>query len=219
MPVRRLVGTVDAVAVELPGAQPVHVAVPDLVGTLRQGGAARSRAGPWRRKGRARRRVACAEKRAKLTPLPSHVAPSGAGTAFLQARHQRSDPAHHGRRDQLSSVGPEAEAPRGALRQRWGWLFLVSTSRKSWTNRRRCCFRARPSSTASALCVPRAACSSPRAMAVARPAWSYGLTISAASSSCAAPAKRERTRTPGILRAPARQHIPWRRGSCRRAAA
>ena len=78
-PARGLVGAVDAVAVEQAGAGLGQIAVPDLVGVLRQRDALRSRAGPRGRTGTARPWSACAENSAKLTPLPSQVAPSGCG--------------------------------------------------------------------------------------------------------------------------------------------
>ncbi len=61
--------------------------MPHLVGAL---GERRSSRSPRRRRrcrrGRARRAVACSEKSAKLTPLPSQVAPSGYGVARPDAQ-------------------------------------------------------------------------------------------------------------------------------------
>ena len=52
--VGRVVGAVDAVAVELAGTHVGQIAVPDLVGVFGQRDARRSRAAPWGRRGRPR---------------------------------------------------------------------------------------------------------------------------------------------------------------------
>ena len=74
----RLVRTVDAIAVDQTGTRGRQIAVPDLIGIFRQLDALEL--GLAIRVEQAQLDlVACAENSAKLTPSPSHVAPSGNG--------------------------------------------------------------------------------------------------------------------------------------------
>ena len=74
-----LVGAVDAIAVEQAGIAPPADSRARPRRCIPAARCARSRAGPRGRTGTARPWSACAENRAKLTPLPSQVAPSGCG--------------------------------------------------------------------------------------------------------------------------------------------
>ena len=78
MALGRLVRAVDAVAVELAGQHVGQVGVPDLVGLLGQRDPLRLLRSRRRESNRqSSTLVAFSEKRAKLTPAPSQVAPSG----------------------------------------------------------------------------------------------------------------------------------------------
>ena len=77
VPVRRLVGAVHAIAIDRARPRVRQVAVPDLVGVFGQLDRARARVLPSLSNRHSSTLVAWAENRAKLTPRPSQVAPSG----------------------------------------------------------------------------------------------------------------------------------------------
>ena len=84
-----LIRPVDAIAVELPGADVGKMAVPDVAGPLRQRDALALAA--IRASNRQSSTFsACAENSAKLVPLPSKVAPSGCGVPAESTHAQRS---------------------------------------------------------------------------------------------------------------------------------
>ena len=102
----RLVGPVDAKAVEGARADVGDVAVKNLVGELRQFEALDFAFAVRASKMQTSTCVACAEKTAKLAPLPSPVAPSGKGLPSLM------------RMNAPVGFAPQSEAPPRGLRQR-----------------------------------------------------------------------------------------------------
>ena len=88
MALLRLVRPVHAVAVDRAGPRVRQIAVPDLVGVLGQLDAFELASRRPCRTGRARPWWRCAENSAKLTPMPSQVAPSGMRQAFADPGHR-----------------------------------------------------------------------------------------------------------------------------------
>ena len=127
-PRERVVGAVHPVAVALARADAGQAAVPDLVGRLLERAAgARCRR---RRTGRGRRPAAPADHSAKLVPVPSQCAPSGAGGAGQDLDRSR-------RSSDASTASCQRPAASGAQGRRaglvgWGRVELSRRPRRRW---------------------------------------------------------------------------------------